>query len=241
MLVIPAIDLKDGECVRLVEGRLGTERTVSHDAVAQAKAFEAAGAQRLHVVDLDGAFEGRPKNATLIARIAHAVDIPVQVGGGLRTREAVQAVFDAGASYAILGTMAVDDPETFSAIANAFNGRIIAGIDGRDGRVATDGWMKDSERTIEDVARFAAEAGAAAIITTDIARDGTGQGVNATFTDDLAHKVPIEVIASGGVRDLSDIQTLAGTSVAGVVVGRALYDGDLDLATALRVVRELGA
>lgn len=239
MLVIPAIDLKDGRCVRLVEGRADTSRIVSDDAVAQAKAFEAQGASRIHVVDLDGAFDGAPKNADLIGRIARAVDVPVQVGGGLRDARAIEAVFGAGAAFAILGTLAVDDPEAFRALCGRFEGRIIAGVDGRDGQAATDGWVKASERTVLDVAKETEAAGAASIITTNIARDGTGEGVDVTGTQALAEAVGIPVIASGGVKGLGDVQALAATSVAGVVVGRALYDGDLDLAAAIRLAHEL--
>lgn len=232
MFVIPAIDLKDGRCVRLLEGKMDTAWSVSTDPVAQARTFEEAGAERLHVVDLDGAIEGGPKNADLIGAIIRAVSIPVQVGGGLRTSEAVGAFFDRGATYAILGTLLVEEPEEFAKIAASYPGRIIAGIDAKDGRVATQGWVVDAGLDAISVARRAETAGAAAVITTDIARDGTGTGVNVDLCKSLAAAVTIPVIASGGVHSAADIAHLEGTGVAGVVVGRALYDGTLDLSQA---------
>jgi phosphoribosylformimino-5-aminoimidazole carboxamide ribotide isomerase len=233
MLIVPAIDLKDGRCVRLVEGRLGTERTVAPDAVAQALAFEAAGAQRIHVVDLDGAFEGRPRNAALIAQLCAAVRVPVQVGGGLRDEATVAAVLAAGAAYAIVGTLAVEDPDAFAALAARFPGQLIAGVDKKGEHAATEGWVKASARTVLEVAQAAVAAGAAAVVTTDISRDGTGLGVNVAYTSSLAEALPAPVFASGGVRDMRDLRALAATRVAGVIVGRALYDGTLDLAEAL--------
>ena len=232
VFVIPAIDLKDGRCVRLLEGKMDTAWSVSPDPLAQARTFEEAGAKRLHVVDLDGAIEGGPKNADLIGAIIRAVAIPVQVGGGLRTPEAVAAFFDRGAAYAILGTLLVEDPAAFSKIAADHPGRIIAGIDAKDGRVATQGWVVDAGLDAISVARRAETAGAAAVITTDIARDGTGRGVNVDFCRSLAEAVAIPVIASGGVHSAADLERLEGTGVAGVVVGRALYDGTLDFAQA---------
>lgn len=238
MIVIPAIDLKDGRCVRMVEGRLGTERVVSPDAVAQAKAFEEAGAERIHVVDLDGAFEGRPKNTEIVANIVAAVGVPVQVGGGLRDEASVDAVLSAGAAFAILGTMAVTDPNQLGRICRRHPGQIIAGVDAKKGKVATDGWVTESNLTTLEVAARAQELGAAAVVTTDISRDGTGQGVDVTGTETLARKLFIPVIASGGVAGVEDVRRLADTPVYGVVVGRALYDGDLDLEEAVRIARE---
>ncbi|MBK8010471.1 MAG: 1-(5-phosphoribosyl)-5-[(5-phosphoribosylamino)methylideneamino]imidazole-4-carboxamide isomerase [Deltaproteobacteria bacterium] len=234
MLIIPAIDLKDGQCVRLIRGQLGTERSVAPDPIAQAKVFEEVGAQRIHVVDLDGAFEGRPKNLGLIERIARAVRVPIEVGGGLRSLDAVKAVVDAGASYVILGTMLIDETESFAKICSAFPGRVIAGIDGEGGQVATRGWVVSSSVTVKAAADLAVKSGASAIITTDIARDGTGHGVNIDDTDRLAREVAVPVFASGGVAGLDDVKALARTKVAGVVVGRAIYDGTLDLQAALR-------
>lgn len=238
MLIVPAIDLKDGQCVRLIRGQLGTERTVAPDPIAQAKAFEQVGAKRIHVVDLDGAFEGRPKNLDLIEQIAAAVAVPIEVGGGMRSVEAVKAVVEAGASYVILGTMLIDDTARFAQICRAFPGRVIAGIDGEGGHVATRGWVASSSVTVKAAAELAVQSGASAIITTDIARDGTGHGVNVADTDRLAHEVSVPVFASGGVSGLDDITALAKTKVAGVVVGRAIYDGTLDLQAALRTSRD---
>lgn len=232
MLVIPAIDLKDGRCVRLVEGKLDTAWSVNPDPVAQARAFEEAGAKRLHVVDLDGAFEGGPKNADLIAAIIRAVSVPVQVGGGLRTLESVAACFERGAAYAILGTLLAQDPALFAEITQAHPGRIIAGIDAKNGRVATQGWVVDANLDAIEAARRAETAGAAAVVTTDISRDGTGRGVNVEFCRSLAQAVAIPVIASGGVHSATDLQRLEGSGVAGVIVGRALYDGTLALSQA---------
>jgi phosphoribosylformimino-5-aminoimidazole carboxamide ribotide isomerase len=233
MIVIPAIDLKDGRCVRLIEGRLGTERVVAQDAVSQARAFEAAGASRLHVVDLDGAFEGAPRNGALISAIVRAVQIPVEVGGGLRDQRAIDAVLASGAAYAIVGTMAVTDPDLLGRICAANPGRIIAGIDAKDGKVATDGWITSTPLAPLEVAKRAESLGVAAVITTDIARDGTGRGVNVDDTETLAQALAIPVIASGGVSSIEDIRALARTEIFGVVVGRAIYDGSLDLREAL--------
>lgn len=237
MIVIPAIDLKDGRCVRMVEGRLGTERVVSPDAVAQARAFEAAGAERIHVVDLDGAFEGRPKNTNIVAAIVQAVSVPVQVGGGLRDENAVDAVLSAGAAFAIIGTMAVTDPDALGSICRRHPGRIIAGVDAKGGMVATEGWVTESAMTTLEVAERAQSKGAAAVVTTDISRDGTGKGVDVTGTEALARALSIPVIASGGVAGMEDVRRLAATEVYGVVIGRAIYDGAVDLETAVRISR----
>jgi phosphoribosylformimino-5-aminoimidazole carboxamide ribotide isomerase len=237
MIVIPAIDLKGGRCVRMVEGRLGTERVVSPDAIAQARAFADAGAERIHVVDLDGAFEGAPKNASLIEAIVRAVGVPVEVGGGLRDEATVGAVLASGAAYAIVGTMAVTDPELLARICARHPGRIIAGVDAKQGRVATEGWVAESTLTALEVARRAEDCGVSAVITTDIARDGTGQGVNVEATEALAKALRIPVIASGGVAGIQDLRALAAASIFGVVVGRAIYDGSLDLEEAIEAAR----
>jgi phosphoribosylformimino-5-aminoimidazole carboxamide ribotide isomerase len=235
VLIVPAIDLSEGRPVRLREGVRDTSRVVADDPVAVARSFEAAGAQRIHVVDLDGAFEGASKNGETIRAIASAVGVEVEVGGGLRSAEAVELLFGTGVRYAMIGTMVVKAPDDFAALCRAWPGRIIAGIDGRDGLVRTDGWVGQTDRTVLGVARFAQDAGACAVITTDIARDGTGLGVNVESTSAVAEALSIPVLASGGVRSRSDIEALAGTKVAGVVVGRALYDGDLELEEALRI------
>lgn len=238
MLVIPAIDLKGGRCVRLTEGRLETERVYAEDPAAQARAFLAAGADRIHVVDLDGAFAGRPENQAAIAAITAAAGaVPVEVGGGLRDLASVERVLGAGARFAILGTLLVKDPEAFAQICRRFPGQIIAGIDARDGRVAIDGWAVESSEDALAVALRAGNLGAAAIIFTDIARDGTGKGVNAAASDRLARAVGLPVIASGGVSGIDDLVALRGTAVAGVVVGKAIYEGRVDLAEAIRRTR----
>jgi phosphoribosylformimino-5-aminoimidazole carboxamide ribotide isomerase len=203
--------------------------------VAQARAFEAAGAERIHVVDLDGAFEGRQRNASLIAEIVRAVRVPVEVGGGLRDSESVEAVLAMGAAYAIVGTMAVNEPEMLATICARHPGQIIAGVDAKRGKVATEGWVAESSLTTLEVASRAQQLGVAAVITTDIARDGTGRGPNIEATDELARALRIPVIASGGVSGIVDIQRLSSTSIFGVVVGRAIYDGSLDLKEALSI------
>jgi phosphoribosylformimino-5-aminoimidazole carboxamide ribotide isomerase len=228
--IIPAIDLRSGRCVRLVEGRPGTETVYAEDPARQARVFEDAGASRLHLVDLDGAFSGKPENTSAIVAIARAVPgMSIEVGGGLRDREAVERVLEAGARFAILGTMALSNPDLFREICDAHRGRIIAGIDARDGLVATKGWLEVSAVRAIDVAERVASMGAAAIIHTDIARDGTGRGVNADATDEIARAVAIPVFASGGVASLDDVRLLKATAVRGVVVGRALYEGLVDL------------
>jgi phosphoribosylformimino-5-aminoimidazole carboxamide ribotide isomerase len=233
VIPIPAIDLKDGRAVRLYEGRLGTERVVADSPVEQALAFARAGAQRLHVVDLDGAFEGRPRNEEVLRAIVQAVSIPVQFGGGLRTVAGVDAVFEIGVRFAILGTMLVEEPAVFESLCRRYPGQIIAGIDALKGQVMTKGWVEGSGKTVVEMARKAESAGACAIITTDVARDGTGQGVNVAGTDSLARLVNIPVIASGGVSSLDDLRSLRQTGVAGVIIGRALYDGAFRLEDAL--------
>lgn len=243
MIIIPAIDLEGGRCVRLVEGKLGTERVVARDPVAQALAFEESGAERLHVVDLDGAFTGSPvpgtapANRSIIEAILRAVHLPVEVGGGLREEADVDRLLDAGAAYAILGTMVVRDPDRFARICAAHPGRIIAGIDVRAGQIAVEGWVTTVELEPAAIARAAEAMGAAAVITTNVARDGTGKGADAEGTDALARSVSIPVIASGGVAGIEDIVRLRATKAAGVVVGRAIYDGALDLAEAIRAAR----
>ncbi|MCK6551824.1 1-(5-phosphoribosyl)-5-[(5-phosphoribosylamino)methylideneamino]imidazole-4-carboxamide isomerase [Myxococcota bacterium] len=237
MLIIPAIDLRDGRCVRLVEGRAGTERVYGDDPVAQAEAFADEGATRVHLVDLDGAFEGRPKNGDVIEAIARALawrGVEVEVGGGLRDRATVDAVLASNVRYAIVGTLAITDPALFRELCAAHPGRIIAGIDAKKGKVATEGWVKESERLAIDLARDVEAAGAAAIIYTDIARDGTGKGVNVEETEALARAVSIPVIASGGVASLDDVERLAGRGIAGVVIGRAIYEGAIRVAEAIQ-------
>ncbi|MBK6687203.1 MAG: 1-(5-phosphoribosyl)-5-((5-phosphoribosylamino)methylideneamino)imidazole-4-carboxamide isomerase [Deltaproteobacteria bacterium] len=229
MLVVPAIDLRDGRAVRLVEGKADSGRVVGEDPVAIAARFFAAGAKRLHVVDLDGAFAGSPRHLALITEICRAIRIPVQVGGGLRDEASLEQVFAAGAQYAIVGTMAVEDPARFAACCARWPGRIIAGVDGKKGQVATEGWVTVRTESIIEVAQAAARAGAAAVVSTEITRDGTGHGVDVVGSASLAEAVSIPVFASGGVAGPADLEALRATKVAGVIVGRAFYDGALSL------------
>ncbi|MEW5972158.1 MAG: 1-(5-phosphoribosyl)-5-[(5-phosphoribosylamino)methylideneamino]imidazole-4-carboxamide isomerase [Pseudomonadota bacterium] len=236
MLLIPAIDLKEGQCVRLRQGRMEDDTVFSSDPVAVAARWVEAGARRLHLVDLDGAFAGKPKNREVIRAIAAAFpDLPIQVGGGIRDEATVEAYLDAGVKYAIIGTKAVTTPGFISDLCVSFPGHIIVGLDAKDGKVATEGWSKLSHHDVIDMARHFERDGVEAIIYTDISRDGMMQGVNIEATVRLAQAVRIPVIASGGVTSMTDIERLcavADEGVAGVVIGRALYEGGLDLAQA---------
>lgn len=238
MTVIPAIDLRGGRCVRLLEGRADQETVYSDDPLEQARVFKDAGAERIHVVDLDGAFEGSPKNTAVIEQIARIADI--EVGGGLRNRESVARVLGAGARYAMLGTVIAEDPELFNALCAEYPGKIIAAIDAREGIVATRGWVQATTLTAKGLALACRDAGAAAIVYTDIARDGTGHGVNIAATAELAASVEIPVIASGGVQDIDDVRALLDTKVSGVIIGRAIYEQRIDLAAAIREARAHG-
>ncbi|MDD3517868.1 MAG: 1-(5-phosphoribosyl)-5-[(5-phosphoribosylamino)methylideneamino]imidazole-4-carboxamide isomerase [Chromatiales bacterium] len=236
MLVIPAIDLKGGKCVRLRQGRMDDETIFSDDPVAIAGRWVEAGARRLHVVDLDGAVSGQPKNAEIVGAIARAFpDLPVQVGGGIRTDESALAYLEAGVQYVIIGTKAVSAPHFVNDLCLEFPGHVIVGLDARDGKVAIDGWSKLSHHDVVDLAQHFEADGVAAIIYTDISRDGMMQGVNVEATVRLAQSVHIPVIASGGVTTLEDIRRLCAVreeGIEGVVVGRALYEGTVDLAEA---------
>jgi phosphoribosylformimino-5-aminoimidazole carboxamide ribotide isomerase len=235
MTVFPAIDLRGGRCVRLLEGAFDRETVYGDDPVAMARRWEAAGARWLHVVDLDGARIGRPVQASLVAAVCRAVGIPVQVGGGLRDEAAVAAVLAAGAARAIVGTIAVTDPDRCAAICRAHPGRIAVGLDARDGRVRTAGWTAESGVEARAAAADAARLGAAAIIYTDIARDGTERGPDVDGTRAVARAAGIPVIASGGIGAVEHVRAvaaLAADGVAGVIVGRALYSGAVDLAEA---------
>jgi phosphoribosylformimino-5-aminoimidazole carboxamide ribotide isomerase len=236
--VIPAIDLRDGRCVRLLQGDFAAETRYGDDPVAMARRWQDEGARRLHVVDLDGAASGARRHGSVIAAICAALAIPVQVGGGLRDLDAIASVLDAGAEWAILGTAAAADPALLEAACARHPGRIAVGIDQRDGRVAVDGWLADSEVGALAIARRAEQAGAAAIVFTDIRRDGTGHGANldATLAFARAHTVP--VVVSGGVARVEDVRAAraafdAGANLRGVIVGRALYEGHVRLADAL--------
>ena len=244
MLLIPAIDLKGGKCVRLRQGHMDDVTVFDDDPVAVARRWVEQGATRVHVVDLDGAVAGRPVNAKVIAAITAAVQgVDVQVGGGIRDEDTIEAYLDAGVRYVILGTQAVNVPHFVGDACTEYPGHIIVGLDARDGKVAIDGWSKLSQHGVIDMAQHFERDGVEAIIYTDIGRDGMMKGVNVDGVVELARAVTVPVIASGGVTDLADIEALcavAGEGVSGVVIGRALYEGSLDLPTALRRVVELG-
>ena len=236
-LVIPAIDLKRGRCVRLVQGRAEHETVFSEDPVATALQWQAQGAPRLHVVDLDGAWAGAPAQAAIVRAIIGALSIPVQVGGGLRDRASVEQVLEAGARWAVIGTRAALDPTFLGEICRACDERIIVSVDASDGRVAVDGWTRVLDLDAVALVRDAAAAGAAAILYTDIARDGTQQGPNLWSTEAVAKAAGIAILASGGVSCLDDLRQLAGIpGVEGAIVGRALYSGAVDLRRALAEV-----
>jgi len=237
MIVIPAIDLQGGRCVRLVEGRPDTATVFGDDPVAWARHFAAEGAPRLHVVDLDGAFVGAPRHAAQIAAIVDAVSAPVQVGGGLRDLAAVEAALASGARWAILGTSAALDGELLAAACRRWPGRILVGVDAVAGQVAVDGWTRTLPLTALELARRARAAGADAVIHTDVQRDGTGRGPNLATTAAIAAAAGIPVIASGGVADVTDLVRLAAIpGVVGAIVGRALYTGAVSLRAALEAV-----
>ena len=235
--VIPAIDLRGGRCVRLRQGRAEDETVFSEDPLATARDWQTQGATRLHVVDLDGAFAGRPAQTPLIRSIIDALDIPVQVGGGLRDLASVSAVLEAGARWAVVGTRAALDPAFLGQVCEAHEDQIIVAVDAVDGRVAVDGWKRVLELDATALARDAAGAGAAAILYTDISRDGMQGGPNVWSTDGVARAAGIPVLASGGVGALDDILQLAAlTGVEGVIVGRALYSGAVDFRRAQALV-----
>lgn len=234
MMVIPAVDLRGGRCVRLVQGRQEAEIVFSDDPVAAARAWAADGAPRLHVVDLDGAFAGSPKQTGIIEEITRSVRVPVEAGGGLRSLESIETLLAAGARWAMLGTRAALDPVFLAEACRLFPGRIIVAVDASDGQTAVDGWTRRLDVTAVDLARRARQAGAAEILYTDIARDGTQTGPNLASTEAVARAAGLPVLASGGVGSLADLKGLAGIpGVIGAVVGRALYTGAVDLKQAL--------
>ena len=238
MILYPAIDLKGGACVRLLRGDMERATTYAEDPAAQARAFEAAGCEWLHVVDLDGAFAGRPENAEAVRAILAAVGVPVQLGGGIRNRAGVEGWLEAGVARVILGTVAVEDPGLVREAARAHPGRVAVGLDARGGRVATRGWAEATELEALDLARRFEDAGIAAIVHTDIERDGAMGGPNVAATEAIARAVSVPVIASGGVSSLADLARLKGTgAIAGVIAGRALYDGAVSLGEALALLR----
>lgn len=238
MILYPAIDLKDGQAVRLIHGEMDRATVFSEDPAAQARAFVAAGAEWLHLVDLNGAFAGQPVNSAVVEAILAACPVPVQLGGGIRDMATIEGWLSKGLARVILGTVAVENPALVREAARAFPGRIAVGIDARNGKVATKGWATETDVMVTDLARSFEDAGVAAIIYTDILRDGAMKGPNIAATEALARAVTIPVIASGGVASLADLSALRSTGViAGAVSGRALYDGAIDLTSALAALR----
>ena len=243
MILYPAIDLKDGQCVRLRQGLMSEATVFGDNPAAQALAFQRAGFRYLHVVDLNGAFEGEPVNAAAVRSILGAIGIPMQLGGGIRHMKQIETWLEAGVTRVILGTVAVRDPGLVRQAAAAFPGRVAVGIDAKDGRVAIQGWAETSELTAAELARRFEDAGVAAIIYTDIARDGLLTGLNLDATAALAHDIAIPVIASGGLASIADIEQLIQPRYAmlgGAIAGRALYDGRLDPAAALALMNNRG-
>ncbi len=240
MILYPAIDLKDGACVRLLRGEMEAATVFGTDPAAQARAFQDAGCRWLHLVDLNGAFAGAPVNGAAVEGILAAVTAPVQLGGGIRDRATIEAWLEKGVRRVILGTAALRDPELVRQAAAAHPGRVAVGIDARDGRVAVEGWAETSDVTALDLARRFEDAGVAAIIYTDIERDGAMQGPNVAATAALARAVSIPVIASGGVSSMDDLRALkaSGAPLDGAISGRALYEGKLDLAEAVALLED---
>lgn len=244
MNLYPAIDLKDGNCVRLLRGEMDAATVFNTDPADQALAFKKAGFERLHLVDLNGAFEGKPVNATAVEKILAVTDVPAQLGGGIRDLATIEMWLGKGLSRVILGTVALRDPGLVKAACKEFPGHIAVGIDARGGMVAVEGWAETSETSVLDLACKFEDAGVEAIIYTDIDRDGALQGVNVEATRDLAAAISIPVIASGGVASIVDIEKLLAvkeSGIEGVIIGRALYDGRIDPAAALELVRRENA
>ena len=242
MIVIPAVDLRDGRCVRLREGRSDRETVFSDDPIAMALRWVSLGATRLHVVDLDGAFAGEPRQTALVAKIVAAVaPVPVEIGGGLRDPEAVQAALETGARWAVVGTRAALDAGFLADVCRHHPQQIIVAVDARGARVAVKGWTEVSEQTVTDVGMRAREAGAAALLYTDISRDGMEQGPNVDDTASLARAIDLPILASGGVATIDDLGRLAAIpGVEGTIVGRALYTGAIDLRQALEAIGSSG-
>ena len=239
MILYPAIDLKDGQAVRLVHGDMDRSTVFNDDPAAQAKAFVASGCEWLHLVDLNGAFAGIPVNAAPVEAILKSCTVPAQLGGGIRDRATIENWLDKGLARVILGTVAVENPDLVREAARAYPGQVAVGIDARAGYVATKGWAEETNVLATDLAKSFEDAGVTAIIYTDILRDGAMGGPNVTATADLAKAVSIPVIASGGVASLNDLSELKATGViSGAISGRALYDGAIDLATALAMLRK---
>ncbi|HEY5378237.1 MAG TPA: 1-(5-phosphoribosyl)-5-[(5-phosphoribosylamino)methylideneamino]imidazole-4-carboxamide isomerase [Pseudolabrys sp.] len=241
MILFPAIDLKEGVAVRLEQGDMARATVFHRDPAAQARAFEMQGFAYLHIVDLDGAFAGKPVNADAVDRILETIGIPVQLGGGVRDMATVEGWLGKGIDRVIIGTAAVRDPEFVKAAAKKFPGRVAVGLDARDGKVAVEGWAETSELTVLEIARRFEDAGVAAIIYTDIARDGLLKGIDWNATIALAEAISIPVVASGGLASINDIKTMLtprAKKLEGAIAGRALYDGRLDPAEALKLIRD---
>jgi len=239
MILYPAIDLKDGACVRLVRGEMDQATVFNDSPAAQAKSFQDAGCEWIHLVDLNGAFAGTPVNAAAVESILQTITVPAQLGGGIRDMATIEGWLSKGLARVILGTVAVENPDLVREAARAFPGQVAVGIDARDGRVATKGWATETNVMVTDLAKSFEDAGVAAIIYTDINRDGAMQGPNVQATADLANAVNIPVIASGGVSSLADLTALktCGAPLNGAISGRALYDGAIDLAEALALLK----
>jgi phosphoribosylformimino-5-aminoimidazole carboxamide ribotide isomerase len=231
----PAIDLRDGRCVRLLQGDYDRETVFGDDPIAMALSFVAAGARRLHLVDLDGAKAGRPIQADLVGRVVEAVRVPCQIGGGIRSEATAATYLDVGVDRVVVGSLAIRDPDTFSAIAMRHPGHIVLGLDAREGMVAVDGWTETSSLPAVDVAHRLAGLPLAGIVFTDIARDGTLEGPNLTALREMVEAVALPVVASGGVATVTDIQRVAQIRARGCIVGRAIYAGTVDLAEAIQV------
>jgi phosphoribosylformimino-5-aminoimidazole carboxamide ribotide isomerase len=244
MLLIPAIDLKDGKCVRLQQGDMKAVTTFGDDPAAMARRWLDAGARRLHLVDLNGAFAGRPVNESAVKAILREVgdEIPVQLGGGIRDLDTIERYLDDGIGYVVIGTAAVKNPGFMKDACSAFGGHVIVGLDAKDGRVATDGWSKLTGHEVADLAKKFEDYGIEAVIYTDIGRDGMLTGINVEATVKLAQSLSVPVIASGGLAGLADIEKLCaveGEGISGVICGRSIYNGDLDFAAAQRRADEL--
>jgi len=235
MLILPAIDLKDGRCVRLLRGEASRETVFSHDPLDVALRWRDEGAEYLHVVDLDGAFEGEPRHFGTVAQIARESGLPVQVGGGIRTRDTVQRYLNAGVDRVVIGTRALESPEWLARLASEFPGRIAAGVDAREGRVAVRGWVETSEVTAMALARRLRGLPLGAIIYTDVNRDGSLEGPAVEATRALAEATDVPVIASGGVGTLEHVRELTRLPIAGIIIGRALYSGTISLREAIEV------
>ena len=244
MLIIPAIDLKDGHCVRLKQGSMADATVFSDDPGAMARHWVSKGARRLHLVDLNGAFAGKPKNEEAVKAVVNAIggDIPVQLGGGIRDLDTVERYLDDGIAYIILGTAAVKTPGFLHDACYAFPGHIMVGLDAKDGKIAVEGWSKVTGHDVLDLAKKFQDLGVEAIIYTDIGRDGMMSGVNVKATVDLARELSVPVIASGGITDLKDIKALCdaeGEGISGAITGRAIYEGTLDFAAAQKLADKM--